>query len=124
MLPSSNLAVLEPVAARNAIAHAIALTTNGAATITQLAQWALKAYHSLDTADLDESDAADTLLDTTLLAADIEDDDDDDDTDDDDEIVHDPLIIAALDALMFADAPPFALDNDALHAWYTQLRTV
>lgn len=117
MLPSSNLAALEPVAARNAIAHAIALTTDGAATITQLAQWALKAYHSLDTADLDESDAADTLIDTARIDTDIEDDDDDD------EIVHDPLIIAALDALMFADAPPFALDNEALHAWYERLRT-
>ncbi|MCX6016012.1 MAG: hypothetical protein NT020_10575 [Chloroflexales bacterium] len=116
MLPSSNLALLEPAAARNAVAHAIALTTNGAATITQLAQWALKAYHSLDTADLDESDAADTLIDTALIDADIE--------DDDDEIVHDPLIVAALDALMFADAPPFALDNAALQAWYERLRAV
>ena len=120
MLPSSNLAALEPVAARNAVAHAIALTTNGAATITQLAQWALKAYHSLDTADLDESDAADTLIDTALLDADIEDDDDDAE---DKDIDADPLIIAALDALMFADAPPFALDNEALHAWYERLRT-
>ena len=118
MLPSSNLALLEPAAARNAVAHAIALTTNGAATITQLAQWALKAYHSLDTADLDDSDDADSLTDATLL------DSDDDEGDDDDEIVHDPLIIEALDALMFADAPPFALDNDALNAWYTKLRTV
>ena len=115
MLPSSNLAVLEPVAARNAIAHAIALTTNGAATITQLAQWALKAYHSLDTADLDESDAVDTLIDTARI-------DDDDDDDDDNDIDADPLIIAALDALMFADAPPFALDTTALHAWYERLR--
>jgi len=118
MLPSSNLALLEPAAARNAVAHAIALTTNGAATITQLAQWALKAYHSLDTADLDESDAADSLSDATLL------DSDDDEGNDDDDIDADPLIIAALDALMFADAPPFALDNDALNAWYTKLRMV
>jgi hypothetical protein len=117
MLPSSNLALLEPTAARNAVAHAIALTTNGAATITQLAQWALKAYHSLDTADLDDSDDADSLIDATLL------DSDDDESDDDDEIVHDPLIVAALDALMFADAPPFALDNAALQAWYERLRT-
>ncbi len=119
MLPSSNLAPLEPAAARNAIVHAIALTTNGAATITQLAQWALKAYHSLDTADLDDSDDADSMIDAALL-----DSDDDEGDDDDDEIVHDPLIIAALDALMFADAPPFALDNQALQAWYERLRAV
>lgn len=118
MLPSSNLALLEPMAARNAVAHAIALTTNGAATVAQLAQWALKAYHSLDTADLDDSDDADTLSDATLL------DSDDDDGDDDDEIVHDPLIVEALDALMFADAPPFALDNAALQVWYERLRAV
>jgi hypothetical protein len=119
MLPSSNLAALEPVAARNAIAHAIALTTNGAATITQLAQWALKAYHSLDTADLDDSDDADSLIDATLLDS----DDDEGDDDDDNDIDADPLIIEALDALMFADAPPFALDTTALHAWYERLRT-
>ena len=119
MLPSSNLAALEPAAARNAVAHAIALTTTGAATITQRAQWALKAYHSLDTADLDESDDADTLIDTTPITADSDDDDDDDD---DNDINADPLIIAALDALMFADAPPFALDTTALHAWYERLR--
>ena len=117
MLPSSNLALLEPAAARNAVAHAIALTTNGAATVAQLAQWALKAYHSLDTADLDDSDDTDSLIDATLL------DSDDDESDDDDEIVHDPLIVEALDALMFADAPPFALDNAALQAWYERLRT-
>lgn len=119
MLPSSNLAPLEPAAARNVVAHAIALTTNGAATVPQLAQWALKAYHSLDTADLDESDDADTLIDATLI-----DTDDDDNDSDDDEITHDPLIVEALDALMFADAPPFALDNTALQAWYDRLRTV
>ncbi len=118
MLPSSNLAALEPVAARNAVAHAIASTTNGVATITQLAQWAIKAYHSLDTADLDESDATDTLIDTARIDADIEDDDAEDN-----DIDADPLIIAALDALMFADAPPFALDTTALHAWYERLRT-
>ena len=117
MLPSSNLALLEPAAARNAVAHAIALTTNGAASVTQLAQWALKAYHSLDTADLDDSDDTDSLIDAALL------DSDDDEGDDDDEIVHDPLIVEALDALMFADAPPFALDNAALQAWYERLRT-
>jgi len=121
MLPSSNLASLEPAAARNVVAHAIALTTNGADTITQLAQWALKAYHSLDTADLDESDDADTLIDTARIDTDIEDDDDDAE---DDDIDADPLIIAALDALMFADAPPFALDHTALQAWYDRLRTV
>ena len=119
MLPSSNLALLEPAAARNAVAHAIALTTNGAATVAHLAQWALKAYHSLDTADLDDSDDADSLIDATLL-----DSDDDDGDDDDDEIAHDPLIIEALDALMFADAPPFALDNQALQAWYERLSAV
>ena len=118
MLPSSNLALLEPAAARNAVAHAIALTTNGAASVAQLAQWALKAYHSLDTADLDDSDDTDSMIDAARL------DSDDDEGDDDDEIVHDPLIVEALDALMFADAPPFALDNDALNAWYTKLRTV
>lgn len=118
MLPSSNLALLEPAAARNAVAHAIALTTNGAATVAQLAQWALKAYHSLDTADLDDSDDADSLSDAALL------DSDDDEGDDDDEIGHDPLIVEALDALMFADAPPFALDNAALQAWYERLRAV
>ena len=118
MLPSSNLALLEPAAARNAVAHAIALTTNGAASVAQLAQWALKAYHSLDTADLDDSDDTDSLIDATLL------DSDDDESDDDDEIVHDPLIVEALDALMFADAPPFALDNAALQAWYERLRAV
>ena len=117
MLPSSNLALLEPAAARNAVAHAIALTTNGAASVAQLAQWALKAYHSLDTADLDDSDDADSMIDAALL------DSDDDEGDDDDEIVHDPLIVEALDALMFADAPPFALDNAALQAWYERLRT-
>lgn len=118
MLPSSNLALLELAVARNAVAHAIALTTNGAATVAQLAQWALKAYHSLDTADLDDSDDADSMIDAALL------DSDDDEGDDDDEIVHDPLIIEALDALMFADAPPFALDNQALQAWYERLRAV
>lgn len=117
MLPSSNLALLELAAARNAVAHAIALTTNGAASVAQLAQWALKAYHSLDTADLDDSDDADSMIDAALL------DSDDDEGDDDDEIVHDPLIVEALDALMFADAPPFALDNQALQAWYERLRT-
>ena len=116
MLPSSNLAPLEPTAARNAVTHAIALTINGAATVSQLAQWALKAYHSLDTADLDESDDADTLSDGVFL-------DSDDDESDDDEISDDPLIIEALDALMFADAPPFALDMTALQAWYERLRT-
>lgn len=118
MLPSSNLALLEPAAARNAVAHAIALTTNGAASVAQLAQWALKAYHSLDTADEGDSDDADSMIDATLL------DSDDDEGDDDDEIVHDPLIVEALDALMFADAPPFALDNQALQAWYERLRAV
>jgi hypothetical protein len=115
MLPSSNLAPLEPTAARNAVAHAIALTINGAATVSQLAQWALKAYHSLDTADLDESDDADTLTEVALL-------DSDDDDNDDDELSADPLLIEALDALMFADAPPFALDTAALQTWYNQLR--
>lgn len=122
MLPSSNLAALEPVAARNAVAHAIALTINGAATITQLAQWALKAYHSLDSADEGDSDDADSMLDATLLDSNT--DEGDEQGDDDDEIGHDPLIVTALDALMFGDAPPFALDNQALQAWYTQLRTV
>lgn len=122
MLPSSNLAPLEPAAARNAIAHAIALTTNGAATIPQLAQWALKAYHSLDTADLDDSDDADSMIDAALL--DSYDDEGDDDDDDDNDIDADPLIVAALDALMFGDAPPFALDNQALQAWYERLRAV
>ena len=73
----------------------------------------------LDTADLDDSDDADSMIDAALL-----DSDDDEGDDDDDEIVHDPLIIAALDALMFADAPPFALDNQALQAWYERLRAV
>ncbi|NBU65232.1 MAG: hypothetical protein EBS29_12155 [Chloroflexia bacterium] len=116
MLPSSNLAPLDPTAARHAVAHAIALTINGAASVPQLAQWALKAYHSLDTADLDEVDDADSLRAVPLL-------DSDDDDMDDDEMSDDPLIIEALDALMFADAPPFALDHVALQGWYERLRS-
>lgn len=121
MLPSSNLAALEPVAARNAVAHAIALTINGAATVAQLAQWALKAYHSLDSADEGDSDDADSMLDATPLDSNT---DEGDEQGDDDEIGHDPLIVEALDALMFGDAPPFALDNTALQAWYERLRAV
>jgi hypothetical protein len=60
-------------------------TINGAATVPQLAQWAPKAYHSLDTADLDESDDTDTLADGALI-------DSDDDDSDDDEVSDDPSL--------------------------------
>jgi hypothetical protein len=105
MLPSPNLALLTPADARHTIATAIESVLAGDTHIATLAQWALKAYHA--------------------RVADADNDNDDDDDDDADELLpaaQEQLIIDALDALMFADDPTFALDTAALTSWRNRLR--
>lgn len=106
-LPSPNLAPLTAADARITIANAIDALLSNTISLAQLAQWALKAYHSRVT------DGADDLEDAFA------------DEDDEDEIVvpaDEQLIVDALDALMFADDPTFALDASTLISWRNRLR--
>ncbi|MEY2846338.1 MAG: hypothetical protein RL076_1884 [Chloroflexota bacterium] len=106
-LPSPNLAPLTAADARITIANAIDALLSNTISLAQLAQWALKAYHSRVT------DGADDLEDAFA------------DEDDEDEIVvpaDEQLIVDALDALMFADDPTFALDGATLISWRNRLR--
>ena len=109
ILPHPNIADHTPPQARQTIANAIDVYLAGTVTIHQLAQWALKAYHS--------------------RVADIGDDPDDDENDDDAYVfdeetvpVGEQIIVDVLDALMFADEASFALDNDTLATWRNRLR--
>ena len=109
MLPNPNIATLTPPHARQTIANAIDVYLNDAVTMAQLAQWALKAYHSRVT--------------------NIEDDTDDDERDDDAYVfdeetvpVGEQIIVDVLDALMFADEDSFALDKETLATWRNRLR--
>ena len=109
MLPSPNIATLTPPQARQTIANAIDVYLTGEVTMAQLAQWALKAYHS--------------------RVADLDDDTDDDEHDDeafvfDEETVpvSEQIIVDVLDALMFADEDSFALDKETLATWRNRLR--
>ncbi|MFM7680076.1 MAG: hypothetical protein ACKO83_14655 [Roseiflexaceae bacterium] len=106
-LPSPNLAPLSAADARLTIAHAIDALLSNTISLAQLAQWALKAYHSRVTDGADELEEAF------------------DDEDDEAEMVvpaDEQLIVDALDALMFADDAAFALDNATLISWRNRLR--
>ncbi|MFZ9857854.1 MAG: hypothetical protein ACO3F2_05925 [Roseiflexaceae bacterium] len=96
MLPSIHVSQLDEKKLRATVAIAINTHLHGAATIEELANWALKFFHAMN----QQVDDTDDDLEPKIIDADL---------------------VTILDELMFADHPNLAPAPETMRQWATQL---